>query len=236
MRNIQNHFQRTIGENDISGEPKLMGVLVVFVFGVIFATLIELVAGWLLYTLFHARWWDYSDMPLNIQGRICVPVSICFGLAGVLIVRFLIPFISGMHAMIHPVVYEILALILAAAFGADFALTEASLSALLKNVEKMHTEFVERAQAGYEKVSGEVSSIGLAVNKEKLAVEERVNAAKEGLSKLYAGRLSFNQRRILVSIERFMPDKKKTSDQNKVRLMLTGELKNIARIVMKKQG
>ena len=46
----------------------------------------EFGTSWVLEKRFHARWWDYSDMPLNIQGRICVPVSICFGLAGVLIV------------------------------------------------------------------------------------------------------------------------------------------------------
>ncbi len=29
--------------------------------------------------MFHARWWDYSDMPLNINGRTCAITSIGFG-------------------------------------------------------------------------------------------------------------------------------------------------------------
>ncbi|MCR5178655.1 MAG: putative ABC transporter permease [Lachnospiraceae bacterium] len=193
----------------------------------------EFGTSWVLEKRFHARWWDYSDIPLNIQGRICVPVSICFGLAGVLVVKFLIPFIAGLHSMIHPVVYEVLAIVLAAVFGADFALTEASLSALLKDVEKMHTEFVERAQSGVEKVQGGVASLESLVNREKLAMEERIDEAKKSLSKHHAGQLTFNQRRILVSIERFMPDKNRTTDQNKDRLMLTGELKSTVRTAMK---
>ena len=28
--------------------------------------------------MFHARWWDYSNIPLNINGRICVPGLLLF--------------------------------------------------------------------------------------------------------------------------------------------------------------
>ena len=45
-----------------------------FIIGIIFATLIELIAGFLLDQMFHARWWDYSKIPLNLNGRIALPV------------------------------------------------------------------------------------------------------------------------------------------------------------------
>ena len=32
-----------------------------FVSGVLLATLVELIAGWLMDKCFHARWWDYSE-------------------------------------------------------------------------------------------------------------------------------------------------------------------------------
>ena len=201
----------------------------IFILCCIGSAVAEYGTSWFLEKRFHARWWDYSTIPLNIHGRICVPVSICFGLAGVLIVKYLIPLISGMQTMIHPAIYEVLAIILAAVFGADFALTEASLSALLKNVEKMHADFVERAQEKYERVHGEVATIESKVNREKLAVEERMNTAKEGLSKLYAEKLSFNQQRILISIEKFMPDRKGMTDRDRERSMLADELRNFIR-------
>lgn len=207
----------------------------IFIICMLGSAVAEFGTSWFLEKRFHARWWDYSEMPLNIQGRICLPVSICFGLAGVLIVKYLIPFVNGMHSAIHPVIYEILALVLAAVFGADFALTEASLSALLKDVEKMHAEFNERAQARFEKVQEGVTSVETIVNNEKLAMEARVNEAKATLSRLHAGQLSFNQKRILASITKFMPDKKRTEDQNKDRIMLMGELKNRVRKYWKKE-
>ena len=207
----------------------------IFIICMLGSAVAEFGTSWFLEKRFHARWWDYCEMPLNIQGRICLPVSICFGLAGVLIVKYLIPFVNGMHSAIHPVIYEILALVLAAVFGADFALTEASLSALLKDVEKMHAEFNERAQARFEKVQEGVTSVETIVNNEKLAMEARVNEAKATLSRLHAGQLSFNQKRILASITKFMPDKKRTEDQNKDRIMLRGELKNRVRKYWKKE-
>ena len=83
-------------------DPKfpIWGIFIICVIG---SAIAEFATRWVLEKRFNARWWDYSNMPLNIQGRICVPVSICFGLAGVLIVRLLIPFVSGMHQVIHPV-------------------------------------------------------------------------------------------------------------------------------------
>ena len=59
----------------------------IFIFGVILATVVELIAGWLLDVCFHARWWDYSDKPLNFHGYICLEFSLIWGLAIVLVVK-----------------------------------------------------------------------------------------------------------------------------------------------------
>ncbi len=199
----------------------------IFILWYIGSAIAEFGTSWVLEKRFHARWWDYSTIPLNIQGRICVPVSIAFGAAGVLIVKYLIPVINGMHSTVHPLIYEIFALIFAAIFGADFALTEASLSALLKDVEKMHAEFNEKAQCRYEKFQEDVASIETKVNESKLAMEERVSEMRMSLSRIHAAQLSFNQRRIISSIQKFVPDKKISSDQVQDRLLLWGDLKTL---------
>ena len=104
----------------------------IFIICYIGSAVAEYTTSWVLEKRFHARWWDYSTIPLNINGRICVPVSIAFGLAGVAVVKFLIPAVEGIHSVVNPLVYEVLAIIFGMLFGADYALTEASLSALLK--------------------------------------------------------------------------------------------------------
>ena len=173
----------------------------IFILCYIGSAVAEFATSWVLEKRFNARWWDYSELPLNIQGRICVPVSIAFGLAGVAVVKFLIPAIEGVHEIVSPVVYEVLAIILAAIFGADFALTEASLSALLKDVKQMHEEFNLKAQERYEKVASAPKVIEQKIAEGKELAEER----HEQLAKAYAQRLSLNQKRILLGIEKIMP-------------------------------
>ncbi len=208
----------------------------IFIICYVGSAVAEFGTSWVLEKRFHARWWDYSHMPLNIQGRICVPVSIAFGLAGILIVKFLIPAINSMHLLINPTVYEVVAILLAMVFGADFALTEASLSALLKDVESMHAEFNQQAQENYEKlaavgsavnqrINDEVKSIETRMNNEKESMEARIAATKKKISEVHALDMSFNQKRILESIKQFTEDKNKTVKQNADRQELIAHLR-----------
>ena len=77
-------------EKLVDGED-VVGILIVFLCGVVFATVVELVAGWLLDVAFHARWWDYSNEPFNLNGYICVRFSLIWGLACLLVVRVIQP-------------------------------------------------------------------------------------------------------------------------------------------------
>ncbi len=175
----------------------------IFIICYIGSAIAEFGTSWVLEKRFHARWWDYSNMPLNIQGRICVPVSIAFGLAGVLIVKFLIPAVERFHTMVDPAVYVLLSIILAMLFGADFALTEASLSTILKDVSRMHQEFNEKAQSGYEKVA----SMPKILEQKVLEGKEFVAEHRDQMAKDYAEKLSLNQKRILLGISKLVPGK-----------------------------
>ncbi len=203
----------------------------IFIICMIGSAVAEFGTSWFLEKRFHARWWDYSHLPLNIQGRICLPVSVAFGLAGLLVVKFLIPAMNHLHSVVHPIIYEILALVFAAVFGADFALTEASLSALLKSVEDMHTEFVEKAQSGYEKVTSAPKIISQKIAEEKENVEEK----RERLGRLYAEKMSMNQKRILGSIRKFTPKFSLANETDITRLQLTNTLKEKVRDLKKKK-
>ncbi len=187
-----------------SPEFPIWGVFIICYLG---SAVAEYATSWILEKRFHARWWDYSTIPLNINGRICVPVSIAFGLAGVAIVKYLIPAVENVHTMVNPLVYEVLAIIFAGIFGADYALTEASLSALLKDVEQMHEEFNTKAQQQYERVAATPKIIEQKLIEEK----EYMDSRRDQLTKAYAERLSLNQKRVLLGIQKFIP--KVTGDE-----------------------
>ena len=185
-----------------SGIPMWMTFLVCF-FG---SAIAEFGTSYVLEKRFHMRWWDYSDMPLNIDGRICLPVSIAFGIAGVLIVSFLLPQVALFHEKIPFSVYEILAISFAMIFGADYALTEAGLSSLLKDVNRMHDEFNEKAQSTYEVISEAPKKISEKISEAPKIMDEshdKLEQKARSIAGKYASLFNYNQRRIISSVKQF---------------------------------
>ena len=73
--------------------PERLPAWTIFLVGMVFATLVELIAGWALDRLFHTRWWDYSGKPLNVGGYICPEYAIIWGLAIMLVVQYVQPMV-----------------------------------------------------------------------------------------------------------------------------------------------
>ena len=47
-------------------------------YGALLITAVEFVSGFILNLCLHLNVWDYSNMPLNILGQICLPFSIAW--------------------------------------------------------------------------------------------------------------------------------------------------------------
>lgn len=73
--------------------PIFQSALWLFVATVTVCTVLEYIVGWAMEKVFHMRWWDYSNQPLNLNGRICVLNSSLFGLMGLLLIYIVHPFI-----------------------------------------------------------------------------------------------------------------------------------------------
>lgn len=90
---------------------------------VLLTSAIELVTGFLMEKLFHQRWWDYSQMPFNIGGYVCLLFSLIWGLACVLIVDVVHPLVAGLVARIpQKLGWPLLAAFLVI-MAADYAVT-----------------------------------------------------------------------------------------------------------------
>lgn len=89
---------------------------------------LEYFTSWALEKLFHAYWWDYSHVPLNLNGRICLPASLLFGAFGVIIVFIVYPLLNDLTAAMPPWVLEAIALVVMMLLGGDIALTVSALS------------------------------------------------------------------------------------------------------------
>ena len=67
----------------------------------ILVSALEWFTGFLLEKLFHHKWWDYSRMPLNLNGYICLPFSVLWGAVCALIVRFVHPLIRRLYGFLQ---------------------------------------------------------------------------------------------------------------------------------------
>lgn len=65
-------------------------------------TLVEYASGYLLQKLFHHKWWDYSDMPLQLQGHICLPFSLCWIVLSFICLKLVHPFIASIFVTVDP--------------------------------------------------------------------------------------------------------------------------------------
>lgn len=123
------------------------------------SAILEFATSWVLEKCFHALWWDYSSVPFNIQGRICPPATCGFGIAGVFVVRMLIPFLEGLPRDQHPYMNEFMSIGFALIMGMDLALTVASLTRILDRMESYETEFNERMESGVQTIQQGPSAV-----------------------------------------------------------------------------
>ena len=133
---------------------------------------------------FHARWWDYSDFPLNINGRVCLIFTLCFGFAGILVTQIIIPPIVEIISYFPGIVIELLALIFMFLFGMDMALTISALTTFAKEFERINeqinSQMAERIAALQTNLEdAKVARIEKAtIKKEAAFVKKELNADK----------------------------------------------------------
>ena len=104
---------------------------------------IEYLTSLFLEKRFHARWWDYSQKPMNLHGRVWIGNLVLFGLGGVAIIHFINPVLYRIFGSIPFSVREIASCVLLVLFSADFVLTHFILKLVKIGVEKSEADDTE---------------------------------------------------------------------------------------------
>ena len=128
-----------------------------FVAGSVIEYLVSLIGE----LIFHVIWWDYSDMPLNINGRVCVYFSIFWGLLGIYLVSYINPkidkLINFIKRKISDKALKIIEMITAVFLIVDCLITAYALKAFyirmvkLRNINIGNVEMIDKE---YDKMYG----------------------------------------------------------------------------------
>lgn len=82
--------------------------ITLFLAGAIEGSIVEYVISWLGEIVFHIKWWDYSNMPFDINGRICLLFTIFWGLLALMLIRLINPYIERFIDKIPKKLFSIL--------------------------------------------------------------------------------------------------------------------------------
>lgn len=154
--------------------PYKSDIIVLYILSVVLVTVLEGVTGWAMDKIFHNKWWDYSDMPLNIGGYVCLLFSIVWGFACLFIIYFIQPLVHDLLAFIPTIVGIILIIILGITLIADLYVTASTIfkfNRRLATMEKIAAEMHEISE-----------QIGQEIFEKTIRAMDRQEASKEKLA------------------------------------------------------
>jgi len=125
----------------------------VFAIAALLCCAIEYITSFGMEKIFHARWWDYSDMPFNLHGRICLYGGIIFG-GGVVVIRFFIqPAFIQLTDLLNESMLNGLAIVFLTVIGIDMVLTLGSWKGLNAHLSILHNAIYDKADGTFSKLT-----------------------------------------------------------------------------------
>ncbi|MBR3161895.1 MAG: putative ABC transporter permease [Bacilli bacterium] len=113
--------------------------ITVFLLSMLICCFLEYLTSYLMEKIFKARWWDYSDMKYNLNGRICGENALLFGIGGLVIIYIVNPIITKIINLFNPTITIILSIIFFTIFIADTILSFNIINKLKKNINVINT-------------------------------------------------------------------------------------------------
>ncbi len=120
--------------------------VLVFLEGMILASILEYITSFLMERIFHAKWWDYSQNRYNLHGRICVMASLFWGFLSILMTEVLQPLMNQLIANIPRLQGEFAGYFILLVFFTDLTVTviyALQLDKKVADMQRLREEFTE---------------------------------------------------------------------------------------------
>lgn len=125
--------------------------ILVFIYSVIICSTIEYITSVILEKIIKIRWWDYSEIPFNFNGRTCLPVSIIFGILSLITMYFINPTIVMFINYLPHIVANALTIIIIVIMAADLFLSLSIIKNNNTNVESYANKITEISKSRIKK-------------------------------------------------------------------------------------
>lgn len=115
----------------------------IFWAGYVLCGALEYFTSWYMEKRFHARWWDYSNKPMNLHGRIWVGNLLLFGLASVVIVLWIDPLFFGWVERLSAFWLHLWAILIVVLMLSDHAVSHFLMQVVRKEIDAQEGDNTE---------------------------------------------------------------------------------------------
>ena len=123
--------------------------VLLFFIAILLLTIWAYLVGVLLEKMFHTKYWDYSNQKFNFQGRICLVNSICWGILGVVFIKYIHPFIQQIVSKVDSNLLYYVISIVTIIFLVDMIVSIVkvkNIKVTLEKIEELNKEIREKAK------------------------------------------------------------------------------------------
>ena len=152
--------------------PYRANLIVTFLMGMLVGTSLELITGPLMYHIFHMKWWDYSQNPLNFRGYICLGASLGWGAMALFFVHFVHPRVAELTVNWTPIGYIVVVTMLYTLFVEDLIFSVLGALDIRKRLENLAAN------------SEEIQQLKLSITEAREHLEELQEAARANASEV----------------------------------------------------
>ena len=118
-----------------SYSPILLFIVITLICG-----MLEYITSWIMEKVFKARWWDYSEKKVNLNGRICLENLLAFGVMGIALTYLINPNIETWISYLNEKQLRVISLALWTVFIVDFVVSTIVVYGFRKVTEKVNME------------------------------------------------------------------------------------------------
>ena len=117
--------------------PLKENLIILFIGSFLLTSTLEFITGFLLENVFHNKWWDYSNLPFNIKGYVCLKFSIYWGLACTFVMDVIHPIIYKFITIIPHILGIVLISLFMGVFTVDVVITVSTILKFNKRLKSM---------------------------------------------------------------------------------------------------
>ncbi len=118
--------------------PLKDNIILLFLAAFVLLSFWEYIVGIFLEKVFKTKYWDYSHLKFNFQGRICLKNSLYWGVLGVLFIRYIHPWVEAQLGQVSTYLLTYINIILYSIFIVDIAFSAMAVIHMETAMEKVN--------------------------------------------------------------------------------------------------